>query len=99
MPLSEDIKKKIKDNLSKKLQEMGRSLVCPTCGSGNFILADGFTNDLLQDSISENLVIGGSRIPEIVLVCNHCGHIMKYSAGILGLLSEKQDGGKKDATK
>lgn len=99
MALSEDIKKKIQENLNKKLQEKGRSLVCPACGNNNFILADGYTNDLLQDHVGGGLVIGGPAIPEIVVVCGHCGHILKFSAGVLGLLPEKTEEkpeGKKD---
>jgi len=46
MPIPEDIKKKIQENLNKKLQEKGRNLVCPICGNNNFILADGFVNEL-----------------------------------------------------
>lgn len=90
MPIPEETKKKIIESLNKKLQERGRSLVCPACGNNNFILADGFSNDLLQDQPG-GLVIGGPAIPEIVVVCNHCGHVLKFSAGLLGLLPEKKD--------
>ena len=90
MALSDEIKKKIQENLNKKLQEKGRTLACSVCGNNNFILADGFTNDLLQDHLG-GLVIGGPAIPEVVVVCSHCGHILKFSAGVLGLLPEKKD--------
>lgn len=90
MALSDEIKKKIQENLNKKLQEKERNLTCPVCGNNNFILADGFSNDLLQDHLG-GLVIGGPAIPEIVVVCGHCGHILKFSAGVLGLLPEKKE--------
>ncbi|KKU85289.1 MAG: hypothetical protein A2667_01990 [Candidatus Wildermuthbacteria bacterium RIFCSPHIGHO2_01_FULL_47_27] len=90
MALSEETKKKIIENLNKKLKEKERNLVCPVCGHNNFILADGFTNDLLQDHFG-GLVIGGPAIPEVVVVCGHCGHILKFSAGVLGLLPEKKE--------
>ncbi len=93
MPIPEDIKKKIQENLNKKLQEKGRSYVCSICGNNNFILADGFVNDLLQDNIGGGLVIGGPSIPEVAVVCSHCGYVMKFSAGVLGLLSEKAEKG------
>lgn len=99
MPIPEDIKKKIQENLNKKLQEKGRSYVCPICGNNNFILADGFVNDLLQDNMGGGLVIGGPSIPEIVVVCSHCGYVMKFSAGVLELLpekTEKENNDKKD---
>lgn len=100
MPIPEEIKKKIQENINKKLQEKARSYVCPICGNNNFILADGFVNDLLQDNMGGGLIIGGPSIPEVAVVCSHCGYVMKFSAGILGLLPEnieKQDSEKKDA--
>lgn len=96
MPIPEDIKKKIQENLNKKLQEKGRSLVCPICGNNNFILADGFVNDLLQEIMGGGLVIGGSAIPEVVIICGHCGYAMKFSAGVLGLRPEKTENGDKE---
>lgn len=102
MPITEDIKKKVQENLNKKLQEKGRSYVCPICGNNNFILADGFANDMLQETIGGGLVIGGPAIPEFVVVCGHCGYVMKFSAGILGLLpgkTENVDKGKDDDKK
>ena len=89
MPIPEDIKKKIQENLNKKLQEKGRNLVCPICGNNNFILADGFVNELLQETMGGGLVIGGPAIPEVVIICGHCGYAMKFSSGILGLLPDK----------
>lgn len=89
MAIPEEIKKKIKENLNKKLQEKSGSLVCPICENNNFILADGFDADLLRDSIGEELAISGLAIPEVVVVCSHCGYIMKFSTGILGLLEDK----------
>lgn len=62
----------------------------PTVRSGKFI----------QEHLG-GLVIGGPAIPEIVVVCSHCGHILKFSAGVLGLLSEKKEEkaeDKKDST-
>ncbi len=91
MAIPEEIKKKIQKNLNKKLQEKNRSLVCPVCGNNNFILADGFVNDLLQETMGGGLVIGGPAIPEVVIICGHCGYVMKFSAGVLGLLPEKTE--------
>lgn len=91
MPIPEEIKKKIQENLNKKLQENGRSFTCPICGNNNFILADGFVNDLLQETMGSGLVIGGPVIPEVIIICGHCGYVMKFSTGILGLLSKKTE--------
>ncbi len=91
MTFSEEIKNKIKESLNNKLKEKGRNLVCPVCWNNNFILAEGYTNDLLQDHLG-SLVIGGLAIPEIVVICNHCGHILKFSVGVLGLLPEEKEG-------
>jgi len=91
MAIPKDIKKKIQENLNKKLQEKNRSLVCPVCRNNNFILADGFVNDLLQETMGGGLVIGRPAIPEVVIICEHCGYTMKFSAGVLGLLPKKTD--------
>lgn len=99
MSIPEDVKKKIQENLNKKLQEKGKNLVCSACGNNNFILADGFTNDLLQEKMAGGLVIGGPSIPQIVVVCSHCGHVMKFSAGILGLLPDQEGDGTTDDKK
>lgn len=91
MPIPENIKKEIQKNINKKLQEKGRGYVCPICGNNNFILADGFVKDLLQETTNSGLVIGGPAIPEVIVICDHCGYVMKFSTGILDLLSTKTE--------
>lgn len=98
MEIPQEIKQKIQENLNKKLQEKGRSLLCPVCANNNFVLAEGFVNELLQENMGGGLVIGGPSIPEVVVVCNHCGYVMKFSAGLLGLLPEKNEGTANDKT-
>jgi DNA-directed RNA polymerase subunit RPC12/RpoP len=90
MFFSDETRKKIQDSLNSKLQEKDRKIACPVCGNLKFILADGFTRDSLQDDVNAYLV-GGPEIPEIVLVCSHCGHILKFSAGILGISFNKKE--------
>lgn len=38
--------------------------------------------------------IGGKMIPSVILVCGNCGHIDKFSLGVLGLM-EVEDNAKK----
>jgi hypothetical protein len=90
MPFSNESKQKIQEILSRKLQDKNQALNCIVCGDTNFILADGFINNFLQDHPGI-LSIGGRSIPEIMLICNHCGHILKFSAGVLGLLPEMKE--------
>lgn len=97
MKWSDDLRKTIQDKINEKLNEKKKLLVCSVCGNNNFSLADGFTVDILQETSGGSLSISGSGIPEIVVVCNHCGYIMKFSPGVLGLLLPED--GKDNATK
>jgi len=91
MPISEKIKNKIKNNLEKKIKAKGRSLVCPICGNNGFILADGFVNEILNDNIGAGLIVGGPSIPTVAVICNNCGHVMKFSAGVLELIPKTEN--------
>ena len=93
MAISTEVKQKIINAIQQKLLEKNRALVCPVCGNSGFILAEGYSQDLLQDALS-GFVIGGSSIPVIIVICDHCGHSLRFALGILGLLpsQEKKDG-------
>lgn len=92
-------KQEIISSINKKLREKGKTLVCPICGNTNFILAEGYSHDTLQNLPGGGLVIGGQVVPEVIVACNHCGHIVKFSAVVLGVVpkQEKKKEGKNDA--
>ena len=91
MPISEKTKNKIKSNLEKKIKARGKNLACPICGNNGFILADGFVNETLQDGVGTGLIVGGPSIPTAVVICNNCGHVMKFSAGVLELIPKAKE--------
>lgn len=82
MDINEDQKKKI----IQALQEKGAVLPCPRCGNQNFTLIDGYFNQSLQKQISNSIIIGGSSVPSIGVVCNRCGFIAHHAIGVLGLM-------------
>lgn len=89
MAINQEKKEQIINAIQQKLAEKGKNLVCPVCGNHNFILADGFTQDGLQDELI-GIVIGGQSIPMVIVVCNHCGHSLRFSLGVLGLLPKNE---------
>lgn len=89
MSLTNPTKLQIKEILEKKLTEKSRGLECPICKNKDFILADGFAREVLQDHLTGSLVVGGPSIPKVVVVCSHCGFVMTFAAGALGLLHNK----------
>lgn len=93
MGLSEETKTKIKESLNQKISETNHGWNCPICKCKDFILADGYVRDNLQENIN-GIEIGGTGIPQIVIICSHCGFIMKFSAGVLGLMASQE--GKND---
>ncbi len=89
MSLSDEEKNKIKSALNAKISENKQNLICPICKCTNFILAEGYIRDDLQEKINAAL-LGGVGIPQIAVVCAHCGFVMKFSAGILGLMTPRE---------
>lgn len=85
MKMDEDKKKKIADELANRVG----ILECPICHQSRYTLIDGFFVDMLQEDYKViNLV--GRKLPTILLVCNHCGHIDKFSLGVLGFMVEQK---------
>ena len=85
--LSEDEYEKITKHLNKKLKLNKKNILCPFCGNRNFIIANGYTNRFLSNNINKT-VIGGRKIPSIIIICDNCGYMGEFATGVLGLLSE-----------
>ena len=67
------------------LEAKNKQLNCPVCGESDFIEV---TEGYLKETLSTNILgpsNGGPNIPEIALICTTCTHIIKFSAGVLGL--------------
>lgn len=91
--ISQDEKQKIIHELNAKFNSAGAR--CPMCGNTHFIIADGYFNTFLQDSI-KNISLGGDSIPSIPIICSKCGFISMHALGILGLLPKQNDNENKE---
>lgn len=89
MAINQEKKQEIKNSLELKLKEKSRQLKCPICENSSFILADGFTQDSLQEGLT-GIVLGGRSIPVIIVICDHCGYVLRFSLGVLGLLPKSE---------
>ena len=84
--MNEEMKIKIAKALSERID----SLSCPICHQSKYTLLDGYIVNPLQSRI-DNMQLGGRLIPSIMLVCNNCGHLDKFSLGVLGLMKDKRN--------
>lgn len=83
--MNDEKKKKI---ISVLTQRVG-SFVCPICHQAKYSLVDGYTVDPIQDDY-KGIQLGGKIIPSVMLVCNHCGHLERFSLGVLGLMDASE---------
>ena len=83
--LSEDKKKELIADIKGRIQ----NLTCPMCQHKNFIIADGYFNNVMQDNF-QNINLGGPGIPTIGIVCTNCGFISQHALGVLGKLPKPQ---------
>lgn len=81
-----------KEEIVKRLSELGAMLPCQRCGHMKFTVLNGYTHTMLQDDINGSLIIGGPTIPSILVACNNCGCLTAHALGGLGLLPTKKGG-------
>lgn len=97
---TEEIVKKIEEAIKKKTGQM--NFKCPVCTNNHFSLAGGFTNESLSDNVG-NIVLGGSVLPSVPIVCTNCGNTFFLNAKVLGLKENSEEatnnGDKKDEKK
>ena len=67
------------------------NLKCPVCLNTTLTLGSGFFAHDLQPDLSQRQM-GGLNIPTVPILCSHCGYVMEFAAGILGLLPRKISG-------
>ena len=87
--MNEEKKKQIIDVLSRRVS----GFACPICHQAKYSLIGGYSVDTVQKDY-KGMEIGGIMIPSVILVCGNCGHIDKFSLGVLGLM-EVEDNAKK----
>jgi hypothetical protein len=66
------------------------NFVCPICHQSQYTFVDGYTVDPVQEDYKA-VQLGGRLIPSVMLVCNHCGHIDRFSLGVLGLMEKEEN--------
>lgn len=86
----DSLSKEKKDEIIKKLSEKGIKGVCPMCGNNHFVVADGYFNNALQNSL-ETFNLGGRSIPTISIICSRCGFVSQHALGVLELLPKAED--------
>lgn len=70
-------------------QRVGK-LECPICHQSKYTFLDGYFIDVVQEDY-KTVKLGGRMLPMVVLVCNQCGHIDKFSLGVLGFLESNEE--------
>lgn len=84
--MNEESKKEIIAALNQRIGK----LECPICHHLEYTFLDGYFVDTVQDDYKA-MRLGGRMLPSVVLVCNHCGHIDKFSLGVLGLMGTNEE--------
>lgn len=83
--MNEEKKKQIINALSQRVS----SFVCPICHQSKYTFVDGYTVDPVQEDY-KGMQLGGKIMPSVMLVCNNCGHIDRFSLGVLGLMEKEE---------
>lgn len=78
-----------KRQIVKALSQRVNSIVCPICHQSKYSFVDGYTIDPVQDDYKA-VQLGGKFIPSVMLVCNNCGHIDRFSLGVLDLMDKEE---------
>jgi len=87
------MEKEEKEKIIKKLTEKEALQPCPRCRRNSFTLIDGYFNQTIQNNF-QGLVIGGTSVPTIIVVCENCGYLSQHALGALGLLPTQNKGEK-----
>lgn len=66
-----------------KLRLKGRNLVCGICGGTRWQIV-GVSNILLNQGLTNSVVIGGPHIPIAITCCENCGDMVQFN--IIALL-------------
>ncbi len=76
-------KQKIVDFLNEKAPRVGS---CPECGSQKMTLGDHVVQPM--NASAGGVSIGGPSYPQIMIVCENCGHTKYFNAVVIGILDE-----------
>lgn len=80
-----------KEDIISRLKNRIGQLECPMCHNHNFVLADGYVINILQDDPFGKIKMSGKGIPKIAIVCDNCGFLSSHAIGILGIVPETNE--------
>lgn len=81
---TEEQRKKVLDAINAKMGEVIRT--CPICGTSNWgIQGNGLVYLQLVPPGTQGLVIGGVSLPNVVVMCQHCGNTVMLNVFVLGV--------------
>lgn len=83
MPLPEDFKKQVVDELAKR----GVKPQCEICGHNDWVVVDQAVSLHITD-LSGSYKIPPPQIPSAGLICKRCGNIRIFALGALDLLPD-----------
>jgi hypothetical protein len=75
---------------SAQIQEIGRALkekgvkVCPACQQGPWSISDGLIVLQIQQDLGA-FSFGGPALPNIAIICSHCGNTQFHNVFVLGV--------------
>ena len=80
--VEQDRSKRIVEALASK----GVDRTCPRCGNAHFsVVAETY----LQINSNPTLIVGGYRLPTVIVACNNCGFITQHALGPLDIPVEE----------
>ena len=87
MPFSPEVYRRILDALHRKTNPsspVGAIKPCPMCGTERYSIGDGFVSFQTQYP-SVNFEPQIQHYPNIMLICQNCGHSLFFNVILLGL--------------
>jgi len=83
------LSKEQKEKIDAALGAKGITIRCPACQHQEFKKMDGYFNRTVQADLSGVAFGGGPTFPSVVAYCQHCGFMMQFALGPLGLLPKE----------
>ena len=74
----------VQQRIIKAITDRGGIRPCSVCGNPGFSLADGYVTTPLASNPTA-IMLGGSTLPSVALVCNRCGNTLFLNVFTLGL--------------
>ena len=74
-----------RNKIIKALTQRVSDFVCPFCHQAKYTFIEAYSVEPVQNDY-KGLQIGSKMLPSVMLVCGNCGHVDKFSLGVLGLM-------------